>query len=391
MLARIAIWYTRVRPWFRRFLQFGFLLISLGGFFLLMEAFFFPWATANETLRRLGIFSSLGERMTVVERRETVTITQDENFERLLSEHGAIVARLIEMPQSNTNAIGERMSAIMRTATLVTNDGLAVTFLGEAPRANQRYLLAWGGVDLTPASLVGYDPLTELAFFRVERDNTPAAAFTNTADLKPGRRLALLGTQTSGGLTITPDIVERFDATFNLAPQTVASSEKWEGVFGLSALPAERSIGGPALLMNGEMAGIVGTRTLDKVTTSFILSAEAVRLSLERVLSEGGAARPIVGIYYQSITPERAEILNLPVREGALVYSPSGRTGLSVIAGSPAARAGLQYGDIILSVNGEKVDLDHPLSVRLSTFKRGETITLTILRSGSEREVALAL
>ena len=76
---------------------------------------------------------------------------------------------------------------------------------------------------------------------------------------------------------------------------------------------------------------------------------------------------------------------------GALIYSPSGRTGLALIAGSPAMRAGLQVGDIIIAINGSEITLDTPLPKILTRFNRGDTIEMLIVRNEAERTLSIAL
>lgn len=390
MFARIAVEYTRLRPWLHRLFRGSIFLVGIGCLFLLMELMVWPWIMTQDTLKRLGWIPALSERMTVIERRETVTVTQDENFERLLMEQKSIVARITATPLRVPTTVTERLkTAQFFTATFVTNDGLLVTYLDQLPPATVQYQVEWAG-STYGATVVGYDTLTQLAFFRIDRDNTPAVAFTNTRDLKPGRRLALLGTALDGGFLISPTLVEQHDRIFNLAPQTVASSEKWEGVLGLPLVPDDQYLGGPALLTNGELAGIVGTRKLDGQTEAFLLPAEVVRLALERMLS-AQPERPVAGIYYRSLTPAYARILDLKEERGAIVYSPSERTGLSVIAGSPAAQAGVRFGDIIVAVNDVEINLDVPLSVALGRLSVGDRAILKVIRDGVEQEIVLSL
>ena len=148
-------------------------------------------------------------------------------------------------------------------------------------------------------------------------------------------------------------------------------------------------MGGPVVQYNGEMLGIVGSLSIDNVTQTFILPSNAVRRSLEFVLSESGSKRPVFGAYYIPLTQAYALQYGLNRTEGALIYSPSGRTGLALISGKAAERSGLQANDVIISVNAEAVTLANPLSVLLSKFKPGDTVTLSVERAGSVRDVSV--
>lgn len=391
MFDRLARLLNRSWPLFKWAFLTLLLVLLVGVTIICFELFVWPWIMTNETLKRLGLAPASGERVTIVERRETVTVSQDENFERLVAEYGAIVVGLTALSPDETLALPERARQRERSsATWLTNDGLIVTYSEMVPAASLRWLVSAPDRSSETAVLVGHDALTNLAFFRVDRDSTPAVAFTNTRDLRTGRRVTLLGVTGEARPALVPTVIESIDRTFNLAPQTVASADKWEGVLDVPDTVLAGYVGGPAILGNGEMAGIVGSRQIDGRTDTFLVPADVVRQSLDRIIAERGP-RPVVGLSYLSLTPERAAVFGLERDRGALVYSPSGRTGLSVIAGSPAARAGLQYGDIITAVDGAEINLDLPLSVALGRFSIGDTVRLTILRGVSERELSLSL
>jgi S1-C subfamily serine protease len=150
-------------------------------------------------------------------------------------------------------------------------------------------------------------------------------------------------------------------------------------------------VGGPVIGFNGEMVGIVGALTVNNALQSFILPANVVRDSLNRVIAGTIEKRPVLGAYYLSITKALALGQGLSRDRGALIYSRSGTTGLALIADSPAMRAGLQAGDIIISVNGTEINLDNPLSELVARYNRGDTLSLVILRAGEERTLEVKL
>lgn len=386
MLDRLARWIVRFKPVIVFIVKGVLGVVLLGVLFFVFELYIFPRIMTSEGARKLGLFPELAGRTTIVERRETVTVTQDENLERLVTEHGSVVVRIL--PETATLVGAGQAEGYL--GTLVTNDGFIVTYTPTPPRRDATYSVWFSDKVKEVATFEGYDTLTNLAFYRAERKNTSAVAFTNVDDIQSGRRVACVGLSQDGRLSIFPSTIERRDQFFNLSPQTVASSEKWEGVFSLTALPGEFYLGAPALLGNGEMAGIVGSRVLDRRETAFLIPARVVRQSLDRIIS-GKGVRPVFGVYYISLNEERAAALGTTEKQGALVYSPSGRTGLSVIASSPAARAGLLYGDIITAVNGKVVTSESPLSALLGEFSVGDQITITVVRSGKEYKFDLAL
>lgn len=366
-------------------------LIMVGVLFV--EAKVLPWLSTQAWAIRWGIVHGLSDRVTVIERKESVTISQDENIERMGTEYGATTVGILEEAITSTgrSASLSLQQAKFLSGVFVTNDGLLVTYREGAP-GNEQYRYTVYLADNIPheAVVTGYDTLTNLLYLRLTGSTTSPVAFANMADTKIGRHLVLLS-RTTDGLAVMSNSIGEWQRSFNLNPQTVHSSEKWEGVLGLGMREqSEELLGSPALFMNGELAGIYGTKKIDGVTHTFLLPASALRESLNRVL-EGKAQRPLFGIYYLTVTPVVQQVLGLSTDRGALIYSPSERTGLSLLAGSPAARAGLQFGDIITAVNGAEINLDLPLSVALGRLPTTGSVTLEILRDGVKREVLLTL
>ncbi len=93
--------------------------------------------------------------------------------------------------------------------------------------------------------------------------------------------------------------------------------------------------------------------------------------------------RPYLGVEFETITPELAQAETLDVQEGAILRK--------VIPGSPADVAGLQAGDVVRKVNGERVDQQHTLRLRIAHFNAGDQVTLTITRGGEIQEVKVTL
>ena len=225
----------------------------------------------------------------------------------------------------------------------------------------------------------------------VDTSNTPAIAFANSDDARVGRKLIAIGnTFAEYQNRLAVGLLGNINRIFNLSGKTVASSEKWEGVFEMDLSKPEAFVGGPVVGYNGEMVGIVGMLTVDNTVQSFVIPANVVRDSLNRVIAGTLEKRPTLGAYYLPITKALALGRGLPRDRGALIYSRSGSTGLALIADSPAMKAGLSVNDIV-SVNGVEVNLDNPLPKLLSRSTVGDTLTCVILRGGAEQTIEVKL
>ena len=100
-----------------------------------------------------------------------------------------------------------------------------------------------------------------------------------------------------------------------------------------------------------------------------------------------------MGIVYRALDAQYSEANNLPVSDGAVIIPGNGPDGPTpaVVRDSPAEAAGLRQGDIIVKVDGQSIDSDHPLDATLSEFAPGDMISVEVLRDGQAQTVSLTL
>jgi serine protease Do len=139
------------------------------------------------------------------------------------------------------------------------------------------------------------------------------------------------------------------------------------------------------------MIGLVGMLVIDNQEQYFQVPSNVVQDSINLALQDKLDARPFFGAYYISISKEYAITNNLDRDSGALIFSPSGKQGLAIIADSPAEKSGLRINDIVISVNDKTIDLDNPLSNLISQYKKGEQVELTVDRNGEEIKIPVQL
>lgn len=358
---------------------------GVGG--MLFDEYVIPRLSSYAVFANTSLFKKLNDRVTIINKTEQVMVREDEPVEKVVSQPATAVMTVVASDRVLKHA--ETM-----TGVLLTNDGLLAVYSAKPAdtKKNQYQALSFDGVS-HQMDFVGRDSLTNIDFFRLSgATNTSAIAFANSDDARVGRKFVVVGNAVGDYQSrVAVGALGGIDHTFNLSGKTVASSEKWEGVFTLDVSDVERFVGSPVIDFNGEMEGLVGTLMIDNSVQSFALPANAVRESMERVIRGSLEQRPNLGVYYLSITKVLALEQELPRDHGALVYAPSGKTGLSVIEGSPAARAGLQYGDIIVSLSGVEITLNMPLSEVLTRFNAGDQIELVVIRGGEEKKISVQL
>ncbi|MFU8771526.1 MAG: S1C family serine protease, partial [Anaerolineales bacterium] len=147
--------------------------------------------------------------------------------------------------------------------------------------------------------------------------------------------------------------------------------------------------GGPLVNLAGEVIGIntlvvrggLGGTTAEGL--GFAISVNTARAIADQIIEQGYVARPYMGIRWQAITPGVAQSYNLPVEWGVFVSE--------VISNSPAARGGLQQGDIITRLGDVVLDEDHAFINTLFSYSPGDTITLEVQRDGEFVELQISL
>jgi serine protease Do len=139
------------------------------------------------------------------------------------------------------------------------------------------------------------------------------------------------------------------------------------------------------------MVGILGVVDFDNGKQYFVIPSNVVHDALDVALRDGFTSRPVFGAYYLSLTEGYALIHGTARNQGALIYSPSGKTSLALLSGSPAEKAGLLAGDIVTQVNGQDITIDYPLSRAISMIAKGSSAELTVLRGTEEKKLIVQL
>jgi Do/DeqQ family serine protease len=232
------------------------------------------------------------------------------------------------------------------------------------------------------ASLVLKDPRTDLAILRINdgRERFPVLDFADSDALQVGDVVLAIGNPFGVGQTVTHGIVSA------LARTQVGVSD-YQFFIQTDAAINPGNSGGALVDMTGKLVGIntaIFSRSGGSQGVGFAIPANMVKVVVASAKTGGKAvARPWLGAKLQAVTADIADSMGLKRPSGALIAN--------VAANSPAARASLKPGDIILSVDGQDVEDPNAFDYRFATKPLGGTARLGIVRGGREQTVTIAL
>jgi len=359
---------------------------------ILLNAYL-PKIASLPLLNTWSVLKKATDRVTIINKTEQIIVAEDDTVEKIVSQPATAVVNIVTTLQA-TSPLAKGSVGILpvKTGVLVTNDGLIVSY-SSTPLTKEMFeysVILFDGT-VQSADFLGYDTLTNIFFLRLtDAKNTPSIAFANSDDALVGKKLiALGGSSLPYQNRLATGILSNINHSFNLSGKTVASSEKMEGILETDFVATEKFIGGPAVGYNGEMIGLMGSLLIDNISFSFLIPANSVRESLDRMIKGEMNTRVTLGAYYLPLTKTLALQMKLPLDAGALIYSPSGKTGLAILAGSSAMKAGLEAGDIIKSVDGKSVTLTSPLPLLLTPYHTGESVKMLVWRKGAEQEISV--
>lgn len=241
-----------------------------------------------------------------------------------------------------------------------------------------------------PARLLTDDwPFSDVAVLSVPAQGLRPVAIGSSAALRPGDLVLPISGGTGG---FGPGNVVALGVVAGVARSVVRPGVILEDLIQTDATVNSGDSGGALVNLQGELVGLIttvvrsGPGGLSLSGVGFAQSADSIRPVIAAAITNTRFPRPRLGIevpetQHLEITPELAAARSLPVPAGALVVAPA--------ANSPATRAGIVPGDIVVGVNGVAVDLDTPFVNLLKALPRGARAELAILRGGRTQIVAV--
>jgi serine protease Do len=259
------------------------------------------------------------------------------------------------------------------SGVVIRSDGYILTNKHVVENASHVDVVFRDGTHLQ-GKAVGVDDATDLAVVKVDAKKLTAARFADSSRAKPGQWVMAVGSPFGLDYTVTVGVLSatgRYDMGAN----------EIEDYLQTDASINPGNSGGPLVNLRGEVLGINAMIAGQGTGIGFAIPSNLARAVADQLIDKGAVHRSYIGVGFQELTPDLAQHLGMPSKHGALVSS--------VASQSPAEKADIRAGDLIVRVDGQAIVESRDLLRALLLKPVGSKVTLGVVRDKQERAVAL--
>ncbi len=225
------------------------------------------------------------------------------------------------------------------------------------------------------ATLIGSDPLTDLAVIKIESDGYPIAHFADINNVKIGEMVIAVGNPLGLNSTVTSGIVSAIGRGGLGLPRQETSSYAVENFIQTDAAINPGNSGGGLYNLEGSLVGInsaIATRTGSYIGYGFAIPVDLVKSVISDLMDDGKVDRGYIGVRISTLDETEAKAVGLDEVDGVMVKD--------VIKDGAADKADIQAGDVILEIDGKKVTTSNELQSQIVLRRAGDKVKLTIWR-----------
>jgi len=290
-------------------------------------------------------------------------------------------------PETEKREVGGGTGFIIDAA-----DGLILTNRHVVDDEQAEYTVVTNSGEEYVAEVLARDPFNDLAIVKVADlpADLPEVTLGDSDNLQLGQKVIAIGNSLGEFRnTVTTGVVSGIGR--DIVAGGIGSTEKLEGVIQTDAAINPGNSGGPLINLEGEVIGINTAISQRGQLIGFAIPINSAKKVIKSVKEQGRIVRAYLGVRYMMVNDKIARENNLPNDYGALVVRGRSLSDLAVIPGGPADKAGIVENDIVLEVDGVRVDEDNSLSRLIQKYSPGDTIRLKLWHKGEEKEVEVTL
>ncbi len=285
--------------------------------------------------------------------------------------------RFFNMPDDDTHNEGERMVHSLGSGIVISADGYILTNNHVVENASKVHV-TFAGEREYEAEIIGTDPPTDVALIKIDAENLPFLEISDSDLLRVGDQVMAIGNPFGVGQTVTLGIASALGRNIGLMD--------YSNLIQTDAAINPGNSGGALVNMKGELVGMnaaILSRSGGSQGIGFAIPANMAMRVVESLRTVGHVQRAYLGVYPQAVDQSMADYYGMDSPRGVLVTQVNDDT--------PADRAGLRDGDIILSVDDKAIRNPSMLRNVISLSEVGEKVKLAIVRDGKDKDVYVQL
>ncbi len=277
---------------------------------------------------------------------------------------------------------------------IVHADGLVLTNKHVVFDADAEYIVIMNDLSEHPAKVLSRDPINDIAVLRIEAKNLPHVQMASIDQIELGQTVLAIGNalgmfSNSVSKGIISGLSRSISASLGGAPG--GHMENLRGVIQTDVAINQGNSGGPLISLDGKVVGINTAVIFGAQNIGFAIPIDWAKSDLKDIIAHGRIIKPYLGLMYVMLTPELAKQYALPVDHGAMVIRDHRPDAVAVLADSPADKGGVKEHDIVVALNGKKIQAGKDLTDLLQAHRVGDTIRLTVLRDKKEHVCEVTL
>lgn len=265
------------------------------------------------------------------------------------------------------------------SGVIINREGYILTNEHVVRRADKINVMLLDGREFT-GEVVGSDEDTDIALIKITAKDLPFAKLGDSDKIRVGQWAIAIGNPVGLQNTVTVGVISAINRTISTGRW---GGRQYKGFIQTDAAINPGNSGGPLINIKGEVIGINTAIYAGVQGIGFAIPINTAKRVTDDLEAHGKVIRPYLGIIIEDLTPALAEHFKIKAKEGVLISD--------IVKGSPAEKADLRRGDIILSIDGKKVTTAQKLTNAVLDRDVGDEVTLRINRNGEVKEVKVVL
>ncbi|MBP7057118.1 trypsin-like peptidase domain-containing protein [Candidatus Gracilibacteria bacterium] len=278
------------------------------------------------------------------------------------------------------------------TGFIVSSDGYIVTNKHVVNDKGVIYSIFLSDGTEYSGTLLDTDPINDLAVLKIDGRDLPTVELNDSSTLQVGQTVLAVGNSLNEyRQTVSKGIISGLDRTITASDQSGRARAELSGIIQTDAAINPGNSGGPLINLQGQVIGINTAIDRSGQSIGFAIPINDAKFIIDSIKATGRVVRPQLGVRYMMITKAVAAANQLPVDYGALVIKGDSSDALAVVPGSGADKAGIVENDIILELNGQKLDETNSLAKAIQKFHPGDTIKVKVYHKGEQKDLSITL